>query len=205
MRWIKLTALATVIAAPLAAQDGPPAGWMSRLDRPGASGSLEFNNMPPGFHLTTNSAAGVFYHPDSTASGQFRFSATVFLFDPGQRHREAYGIVFGGRDLQGAEQAYTYFLIRDSGEYLIKRRHGSTTSDVVGWTATDAVMKYPGGDEQARNTLSVVAGAENVEFYVNETMVRSVPRADLNVNGVVGFRANHGLNLHVAELKVERR
>jgi hypothetical protein len=205
MRSIKFGVLMTLLAAPLAAQDNaPPEGWMVRLDRADRGESLQFQNMPPGFHLTTNRAAGVFYHPDRVASGEYKLSSTIYLFDPGERHRESYGLIFGGSDLQGSGQAYTYFIIRDTGEFLIKRRHGETTSDVMAWTATDAIMAYPGGDEQGKNTLGVVVGAETVDFYINDTKVASLPRSNVDTDGIVGVRANHGLNLHVTDVTVER-
>ncbi len=63
-------------------------------------------------------------------------------------------------------------------------------------------MKYPGGGEQAENVLAVECGPETVDFYINGTKVTSVPRAQLDVDGIVGLRVNHSLNLHVSELSV---
>jgi hypothetical protein len=41
-----------------------------------------------------------------------------------------------------------------------------------------------------------------VDFMINGTKVASRPRADLAVDGVVGLRVNHNLNLHVSKLEV---
>ncbi|MCZ6916576.1 MAG: hypothetical protein O7I93_07355, partial [Gemmatimonadetes bacterium] len=142
--------------------------------------------------------------PSMTARSEYTLTSTVFLFDPGRRHREAYGVFFGGGDLQGDGQAYSYFVIRDTGEYLIKRRKGSSTETVVDWTTTDAIMKYPGDGEQAKNVLEVVCGAESVDFYVNGTKLTSLPRNQLDVDGIVGLRLNHALEVHVSELRVEQ-
>ena len=38
---------------------------------------------------------------------------------------------------------------------------------------------------------------------MNGAVVTSLPRADLSLDGVVGLRVNHGLNLHVTNLKVD--
>ncbi len=183
---LRLLALTCAFMAPtLTAQEGEwPTDWTVRLDRAGSSqDEVGFEVMTPGWHLTTG-PAGIFYNASITAEGEYRIESTIFLFDPGQRHREAYGILFGGSGLDGAEQAYSYFLIRDTGEFLIKKRVGGATETVVPWTASDAIMKYPGGDEQAKNTLAVASGADTVTFYINGESIASVPRSALHTDGV---------------------
>lgn len=191
-------------ATTAAAQGGEwPADWTVRFDRAGHSkADIEFVTMTPGWHVTTGPAA-ILYHPERTAEGAYRIRSTIFLFDPGERHAEAYGVFFGGRDLEGDGQAYSYFLIRDTGHFLVKNRTGNDTETIVGWTASDAIMKYPGGGEQAKNSLAVECGPETVDFYINDTKVTSVPRSALYADGVVGLRINHRLDLHVSELEVE--
>ena len=44
-------------------------------------------------------------------------------------HPEAYGVFIGGSDLQAANQKYTYFVIRQDGKFLIKRRAGNGDAD----------------------------------------------------------------------------
>lgn len=196
-----LTMLVLAVAPALPAQEGErPAGWKVRFDRPGAPDSaLFFVSMPPGWHITTG-PAGIFYDPANAAQGRYRLEATVFLFDPGRRHREAYGVFFGGADLEGAEQAYAYFLIRDTGEFLVKLRRGAETETVVPWTASAAIARHPGGDQQARSALAVECGADAVDFYVNGEKVTSVPRGRIPTDGIYGLRVNHNLNLHVSAL-----
>lgn len=192
-------------AAPVAAQeDGWPEGWEVRFDRPDRSREqIEFVTMEPGWHVKTGPTA-ILYDPTRKAEGEYRLRATFFLFDPARSpHAEAYGVFFGGRDLEGAEQSYTYFLIRNTGEYLVKRRVGSGTELVLPWLPSPAIVKHPGGGEQAENELVVECGAENVDFYINGTRVRSVPRGKLHMDGIVGLRINHRLDLHISELTVE--
>lgn len=194
---------ALVVVAPVLSAQERPADWKVRFDNPNADmAALHFVTMAPGWHLTTG-PAGILYNPENRAEGRYRLSSTVFLFDPGRRHREAYGVFFGGSDLDGANQAYSYFLIRDTGEFLVKTRRGASTETVVPWTASDAIMQYPGGDDQAKNVLAVECGTDSVEFYVNDRKVTSVPRSRLMTDGIVGLRVNHSLNLHVSELLVE--
>ena len=205
MRIAVLSLSAAVLAAPLPAQEQEltrPEHWKVRFDRPGTPDTaIYFVGMPPGWHITTGPAA-ILYDPANTASGTFRVQSTIFLFDPGQRHREAYGIFFGGRSLDGAEQSYVYFLIRDTGEFLLKRRTGASTSVIRDWTASPAIMKHPGGGEQAKNVLAIAVGTNDVTFMVNGQTVATVPRSEVQTDGIVGLRVNHALNLHVTEVSV---
>ncbi len=74
-----------------------PQDWTVRFDRADAKDSaLFFVTMTPGWHITTG-PAGILYDPSRTATGTFRVESEIFLFDPGDRHREAFGVFFGGR------------------------------------------------------------------------------------------------------------
>jgi len=160
-------------------------------------------DMPPGWHITTGPAA-IFWDPARTASGDFRVESEVYLFDPGQR-REAFGIFFGGEDLQGPDQAYTYFLIREGGEFIVKGRSGDNTPTLIPWTANGAIVSYatkPEGADTAKNLLAVEARGDTVHFFVNGSEVASLPRSQLRTDGIVGLRANHNLNLHFSTLEV---
>jgi hypothetical protein len=198
-----LSFVALLLLAPAAlAQDlERPAHWLVRLDRAGTSESdVYFVEMPPGWHITTGPAA-IFYDPARTATGSYRLSAEVYLF-PGER-REGVGVFFGGRQLDGADQAYAYFLIRKDGRFLVKTRHGSETQVVVPWTEHAAIVPHEGGEDPVKNVLGVEVGSEEVLFYVNGERVTSVPRTELDCDGMVGLRVNHGLNVHVSTLAVE--
>lgn len=190
-----------------AAQDetpAPPDGWIVRTDGGGhGGGELEFTDMPPGWHITTG-PSGIFYNPGNTASGSYRVEAEVFLFDPGRRN-EGFGIIIGGADLEGDDQAYTYFLMRRDGSVLVKRRDGSNTSNIMGWTKSDAVVTWEArGDDAAtaRNVLAAEVGAGEMAFFVNGEEVFRGPSDGQHVDGIVGLRVNHGLNLHFSSLDV---
>ncbi len=200
------TLLALLAAPPvLFGQDlERPDGWMTRFDNPDATESdLEmFVEMPPGWHVTTGPAA-IFYHPDQTASGDFRAEMEVFLFDPGQR-REAFGMFVGGMELQSAGQEYTYFLIRNGGQYIIKRREGTEAPTVRPWTGHNSILSFAdrGQDSSVRNTLTIEAQGDRVRFLVNGDRVDELSRSEVPVDGIFGFRANHGLSLHISKLAV---
>lgn len=186
-----------------------PPGWTARYDdgqdRPlGADDSAEVYlvTMTPGWHVTTG-PAGVFWHPASTASGAYGVRSVVHLFPPGDRN-EGYGLFFGGSGLDGPDQAYLYFLLRRSGEFLVKRRMGEETEELIGWTASDAVVPYADTTQGSiRNELGVNVGVDSVRFSVNGTQVASLAAEGLATDGVVGLRVNHRLNLHVEDLSVE--
>jgi hypothetical protein len=204
MRSVVVAVFAALFAVPAVAQDlQRPDGWLTRFDHPGAGeADLEmFVEMPPGWHVTTG-PAGIFWNPDSTASGDFRAEMEVFLFDP-QGRREAFGIFLGGRNLEGTDQEYTYFLLRDGGQYIVKRREGSAAPTVRPWTSHTAIRGWDdrGEDASVQNVLAVEARGDTVRFFVNGEEVTSLPRAEVNVDGIFGFRVNHRLNLHVSRLE----
>ena len=207
MRYAVLPLTLAILASPLLGQDEEnkrPEGWKVRLDRAGQPDTeVHFVTMTPGWHITTG-PAGILYNPETTPEGQFRVQSTMVLFDPGRRQREAYGVLFGGQNLSEPNQSYSYFLIRNTGDFLIKLRNGSETSTVRAWAPSSAIVRHDGGAENAKNVLVVQAGAQTVDFIINGETVATVPRSELQVDGVVGFRVNHSLNLHVSELAIER-
>lgn len=206
MRVAYVATLVTLLATPLSAQDFQrPADWKVRFDDAAATeDQLEmFVAMPPGWHVTSGPAA-IYWDPSAATSGDFRVEMEVYLFDPGSR-REAFGIFLGGRDLQTPGQAYTYFLIRNGGEYIVKKRVGSEAPTLAPWTAHEAIRSYAdrGEDATILNVLAVEARGATVRFLVNGHEVWKGDREALDTDGVYGFRVNHGLNLHVSRLEAK--
>lgn len=186
-----------------AAADARTRGWQVRADDPKADVSaLSFVEMKPGWHVTTGPVSGVLFHPGITGTGNFTAQTKMYFFPPKSTHEEAYGLVVGGKDLAGAGQSYTYFLARNDGKFMIKRRDGAATSTIVGWTDTDAITKWKKGDSPALNVLRIDAGAKDVVFKINDKAVATRPRATTPVDGMVGLRVNHFLDLHVTDVTV---
>lgn len=191
-----------------------PATWKVRLDEGGhghddhqaAIGSdletadIYFVNMTPGWHITTRPAA-IFYHPASTAEGAYRAETLIHLFDP-QGRNEAFGMFIGGKNLEGENQTYDYFVIRNSGEFLIKRRAGNETSVIKNWTKHGAIRSFEAGTTSVPNTLAVEAGQDDVGFFINGEEVARLPKSEVQTDGIVGLRINHRLNVHVEDLAV---
>lgn len=209
MRRVVLT-MALLAAVPAAAQQpghadhaaaqptGIPAGWEMRLDRPGSTAPVHFTSMDGQLHAVLGPAA-IFYQPTATATGAFRAQGTFTLNKP-STHPEAFGLLVGGRDLQGAGQDYLYFIIRQDGKFMVKHRAGSETHTLIDWTEHAAVRR-PGADGTATNTLAVDSSPTGVRFLVNGTEVGTLPRV-VNTDGVVGLRLNHNLDVTVTDFAV---
>jgi hypothetical protein len=174
-----------------------PTGWSGRPDEGGDLQNVKFVTMEPGYHLTLGPAT-ILYRDKDLAKGPFHTLATFHQMKK-LKHSEGYGLFFGGENLTGGDQRYVYFLVRDDGKYLIKRREGAKTSEISkGWTASSAIKK---GDAQGRTTNLLEIDAKQdpskVSFKVNGTTVHTADAKSLGAKGIVGLRANHNLDLHV--------
>jgi hypothetical protein len=195
-----LVLIAALAVVPLLAQ--APKGWRMRVDRsmtasdPDAPGEIKFVTMGTGFHAT-NPQAAVYWNPANTASGAYTVKGTFTLMKP-SGHTNYYGIVFGGKNLDGAEQQYLYFLVAQDGTWLIKRRNVVGATDVMPKTANAAVKK-PDASGKSTNALEVRVGANKIDYLVNGTAVTSTPRsgATANTDGIYGIRVNHLLEVQI--------
>ena len=205
MRKVLTAAAVAVLTVPLlaGAQGGNEApGWEHRLDFGGdVNDVLHFRSMGDGVHATTTGAGfAIFWQPESTADGNFSISATFTQMER-SGHANAYGMFFGGADLDGDGQRYTYFMLRQGGEFLIRKRMGEELPIVVAWNAHDAVNDLD-ANGSSTNTLTVEADDDMVRFLVNGTEVSSQPRSAVDADGVTGLRVTHMLNVHVSDLNL---
>ena len=204
MRYLLAVVVVGVLAIPLtllARQGGVTAdGWEARLDRGGDAASvLSFMTMGSGVHATTASAgAAIFWQPSSMTKGSYTISASFTQAEP-SNHPNAYGLFFGGSDLTGANQRYSYFVIRQDGQFLIKKRMGSETPTVLDWTRHDAINELD-AEGKSTNTLAVEVGSSQVRFLVNGTAVSTQPRSAVDTDGITGLRVTHFLNVHIDSL-----
>ena len=198
----RLAVLLGMLAMASSLRAQAPPGWKVRADDPKADlTKLAFTEMKPGFHVTTGPAA-IFWNPENTATGNFTIESEIFFFREGSRDTEAYGILLGGKDLEGAAD-YVYFMLRNDGKYLVKHRAGNgDTHLITDWTQHDAVVMHLGSEGTVKKVISVAAGADSVRFSVNGKPVSSYPRSHMKADGIVGLRVNHGLNLHVSKLVI---
>ena len=200
---MKTALLLLLLAFPLAAQSPP--GWKVRADDAKADlAKLSFEEMKPGFHVTTGPAV-ILWNPENTATGNFSIESEFFFFREGSRDTEAYGILLGGKELEG-DADYLYFMLRNDGKFLVKHRAGNgDTHLITDWSASPAVAVHSGtGAPTVKNVLSVAAETDSVKFSVNGQQVASYSRTHMKPEGIVGVRVNHGLNLHVSKLSITK-
>jgi hypothetical protein len=204
---IALLALAPLSLNQLAAQDNDPdravkggqfpAGWSARPDR-GTPDQINFTQAGNVMHFVMG-PAGTFYNAGWTKSGNFKFSARLTQTKAAS-HPTSYGLSFGGKDLAGAMQTYSYFLVRQTGEFYIANRDGDARpTAVVPWTANAAIVKQ-GADGKQANVLGIEVQGDNVIFSVNGTEVSRQPKAKLHVDGLYGFRLGHNLDIDVDQV-----
>ena len=181
-----------------------PDGWAARPDAKGDIKNVKFVTMAPGYHLTLGPAT-ILYRDKDKAAGPFhtlaKFHQTKKL-----QHSEGYGLFMGGEGLAGKGQKYTYFLVRDDGSYLVKRREGDKTTAVTsGWTAHPAVKKAD-TEGKTTNLLEIDAkqNPSKIDFKVNGQTVHSVDAKQLSTKGIVGLRVNHNLDLHIEDFDLHQ-
>jgi hypothetical protein len=150
-------------------------------------------------HITSG-PPGIYYDSSRTASGEYVAKGTFTQVGKGE-HREGYGPFVGGADLDGEEQRYLYFLVRQDGRFLIKERVGAKTRGIADWTPHKAIKSFDAGGKMA-NELSIAVGADTVRFLINGVEVAQKPRAGMPTDGIVGLRVNHQLEILVDDLTV---
>ena len=205
-RHLYVPVLLLVASVSLAAQ-APPAGWKMRIDRstsasdPDAAGAIKFVTMGTGFHAT-NPQAAVYWNPANKATGTYTLKGTFVLQKP-SGHTNYYGLVFGGSELEGPNQSYTYFMVAQDGTWLIKRRDGNATPEIAKGPS-DAVKK-PDAGGKSTNALEVRVGADKIDYVVNGTVVSSTPKSAVaRTDGTYGIRVNHLLEVHIDGLAVTK-
>jgi hypothetical protein len=174
-----------------------PAGWSVRPDR-GTPDQLNFNIVGDIYRFEMG-PAGTFYRADWNKSGDYQFSARLTQ-TKAPTHPISYGLMFGGTDLAGDSQTYSYFLVHNRGEYYIANREGNQKPvTVVNWTGHPAIVKE-GSDGRQTNTLGVQVQGEDVFFTVNGTEVTRLPKSKLHTDGMYAFRIGHNLDVDVDQV-----
>jgi hypothetical protein len=199
MRLATLLLLSGSIAGVSASQElAPPAGWRVRSDAP-PSKPIYYVEMPPGWHITTGPGS-ILHDPTCVAQGRFALETEIFLF-PGTS-QEGYGLIAGGKQLDD-DPVYVAFLLRRDGSAATESHAGGRQTPVRAWTRHDAVK--PGdAKEPVANVLRVVAEVADVTMEVNGKPVLSVPRGEVELDGLFGFRAGADVNLHASRLDATR-
>src|SRR5437867_8227375 len=179
-----------------------PTGWHARTDKNRTLSDAKITTMGSGMHVTLGPAV-VLWRDRDKATGNYHVVAT-FTQTRNPRHPEAYGLFIGGSHLADAGNRYTYFLVRGDGKFLVKRRvAGDSTADVKAWTESDAIVKADSAGK-ATNELSIQVRGGTVSFRVNGKEVYSAKAAELDTQGIVGYRVNHNLDVHLSALGIHK-
>jgi hypothetical protein len=200
-RYVSFAVLVMLAAVPLLAQ--APKGWKLRVDRsmttsdPDAAGANKFVATDSGFHAT-NPQAAVYWNPANTVTGNYTLKGTFKLIKT-SGHSEYYGLIFGGSDLDGAAQAYIYFMVEHDGTWLIKRRTGSSTMEIASSGAPSDAVKKADASGMSTNALEVRVMPDKIEFVVNGKVVNTSPKTGqtAKTDGIYGMRINHMLEVQV--------
>ncbi|MEK9502375.1 hypothetical protein WI372_15385 [Gemmatimonadota bacterium DH-20] len=189
--------------APAPTTEGPYAGWQVRTDGDVPPEGVTVTAIDGGWEID-NGPAVVLWNEARTAEGSYTLTATFEQLDSkGMVHGT--GLVFGGSDLDGPDQAYTYFMVRGDGDYLVKTRAGESTAWVLpsgAWTGHDSIQ-VDDADGRYTNELSVEVGDSETVFRVNGAEVHRAATADLPTDGLFGVRLNHNLTIRVTDLAVD--
>jgi len=131
--------IAVAVMATSGLQAQSPAGWKLRVDRsadatdPDAAGNIKFTTSGAGFHAV-NPQAAIYWNPANRASGNYTIKASFTLLEP-SNHLNYYGLIVGGKDLEGPMQSYIYFMVAQDGTWLLKQRNGQQTPTLAARTA----------------------------------------------------------------------
>jgi hypothetical protein len=219
MRVVRSISLLVLLASPLAAQarkarpadpakpvksgGALPTGWSARTDDDGKEADIKFVTMDKGYHVTLGPAT-ILWRATDKVDGTFH-AVALFTQTRPTPHAEGYGLFVGGQNLGGGGEKYTYFLIRQDGKFLIKRREGGVTSNITSnWTAHPAILR-PNGAGQSTNRLEVTVARDRLAFAVNGKEVYTADPRLIDAKGIVGLRVNHNLDLHIDGFGVQKQ
>ena len=174
---------------------GLPTGYLGRTDKATTNiADAKYVVAGSSWEITTG-PAHIAYSPRNQATGNYTLRSTIEQL-AAPRHREAFGLIFGGQNLDTPAQEYTYFVVAGTGEMLVKHRKGDVTRDLIGWHKTEWV---PAADAQGQQIyrLEVRVSGDSVRFVVNDVVAGALSKSALSfqTDGIAGLRVNHNLAL----------
>ena len=197
IRLLPVLLLALTFAAPVVGQ--APEGLMTRVDRsinpqdPDDVPEVTVATVPGGFRVTTGPAV-MLWDQDQRASGNYTLSGRFTLLQPSS-HRNYYGLIFGGRNLVSENQWYLYFMVAQTGHFVVINRIDNVNTNSIVSHTEHAAIRRPGADGRSVNDLAVRVQATRIEFVVNGTVVHAMDKAGalFDTDGLYGVRINHVL------------
>jgi hypothetical protein len=139
--------------------------------------------------VATGPAATLWRDADK-ATGNYTLKGTFTMLGPAT-HQCFYGLIFGGKDLNLPTEQYLYFMVAQTGAYIIKWRRtalpadganiGSEAPTIVPATIDDVVQK-PDASGHSVNNLEVRVQGDKIDFVVNGKVVQSLSKASMMAN-----------------------
>jgi hypothetical protein len=148
----------------------------------------------------TTGPAHIMYSSADTTSAVFTVATTYDQLSV-PKNSDGFGLFIGGSDLGTPGMRYTSFVVRGTGEFLVQVRDGSGIRDIVGWTASDAVVKQDASG-WGRYRIAIQARADSVRFLVGGRPVAAVKADAVPTRGIAGFRINRNSRLMVDHLRL---
>ena len=188
-------------------------GWTGKIDASEMAAGLTLDNArlsreDGALHVATGPAV-VYWNPANTASGVYTVSAT---FDEPEymnrnNHPHPYGIVVGGRDMDGDAPHYLYCAAYGNGNFIV-RGFGPEPFQLNGrGERNEAVHTAAGPGEPVTQEIAVSVSPETVTCSINGTVVASYPVGDIvaegrlaSTDGVYGIRFGHNTEGLVRDL-----
>jgi hypothetical protein len=182
---------------------GLPSGFMGHTDAAGGDISgANYSRSGNDWEVSTG-PAHIAYQPSDTASGTFTATAELEQL-AAPAHPESFGIFVGGSNLDDpATRRYSYFMVRGTGEYLLRRRQGEDVPVVSAWAEHPSI---PRQDAEGRATyrLEIRSAPDSVRFAVNGTVVKAVAASEFPTAGIAGIRVSHNTRLRVQPVAITR-
>lgn len=176
--------------------------WTVRLDSSQDRNAEDrFRLLPGGGIDVKGGANATLWRPDVPLIPPYRLSMRITAKNL-ELHPHGAGLVFGGTDVEGDQQRYSYFLVRGDGSFLIKTRHGGDTEDICLWTEHEAIHKEGKKDGIATNVLSVDVGKETTKFSINGSQVHAAGNEELPTSGRYGARLVHDLDARFDRIEI---
>ena len=175
-------------------------GWRWRADKPAADTAAAFDQMAPGWHITSKSA-GLLYPSSEGANGSFSLVADFVIFP--ETTDSGFGLFLGGADLEANAATYLAALLRRDGAFSVISRTGGNEFVLVPWTRHLAVKAHP-GTGTVTNRLRINASADSLRIFVNDSAVARIRLGNVRTDGHFGLRVGERVNLHLTILDLTR-
>lgn len=178
---------------------GIPKGFIGTADDGRKAEGANYRENGGEWEVTTG-PAHILFSPGDTTSGVFTV-ATTYDQLAAPDNAEGFGLFIGGTDLGTPAMRYTSFVVRGTGEFLVRVREGSSSRDIVGWTSSDAIVKQD-ATGWGRYRIAIQARADSVRFLVSGRPVAAVKADAIPTRGIAGFRISRNSRLMVDHIRL---